>query len=239
MPQAPSRNENEPGETGGLKNAMIQLFHVFKTFGSHAALRDLSLRIRKGEFVFVTGASGAGKTTLLRVVFGAERPTSGHVLINSINLNRIRRPNLDLLRRKVGFVFQDFKLLNDKTVFENVAIALQVTGQRRPFIEKKTHQSLRLVGLAEKEKAFPLQLSGGEQQRVAIARAIVKDPILLLADEPTGNLDPDFTRDIMLLFRSIHMKGTTVVVATHNQELLQDTAQRKILLDRGVVADTR
>lgn len=212
---------------------MVHLFHLYKNFGSNAALNDVNLKIRNGEFVFVTGPSGAGKTTLLRLVFGAERPSSGHILINGINLNRISRPKLALLRRKIGFVFQDFKLLPQKSVFENVALALEVTGERPNFIRKKTHQTLRSVGLAEKEKAFPLQLSGGEQQRVAIARAVVKDPMLLIADEPTGNLDPDLTREIMVLFRSIHLKGTTVIIATHSRELLEETAQRRILLNRG------
>ncbi|MBK5102086.1 MAG: ATP-binding cassette domain-containing protein, partial [Desulfobacteraceae bacterium] len=170
-------------------------------------------------------------------IFGAERPNSGHILISGINLNRISRPKLDLLRRKIGFVFQDFKLLPRKTVFENVALALEVSGKPRAFIRKKTHLTLRLVGLAEKENAYPLQLSGGEQQRVAIARAIVRDPLILLADEPTGNLDPDLTRDIMVLFRSIHIKGTTVIVATHSRELLEDSAQRKIVLNRGKIAE--
>jgi cell division transport system ATP-binding protein len=141
-----------------------------------------------------------------------------------------------LLRRKIGFVFQDFKLLSKKSVFENVALALEVTGERAAFIRKKTHQTLKLVGLAGKEKAYPLQLSGGEQQRVAIARAIVKDPLILLADEPTGNLDSDLTEDIMILFRSIHMKGTTVIVATHSRELLEDTAQRTVFLHSGKIA---
>ena len=218
---------------------MIQVFHLFKNFGPNIALSDVNLKVRKGEFSFITGPSGAGKTTLLRLLFGAERPTSGHILIDGINLNRISRSKLDLLRRKVGFVFQDFKLLPKKTVFENVALALEVTGESRSFVRKKTHQTLRLVGLAKKEKAYPLQLSGGEQQRVAIARAVVKDPMLLLADEPTGNLDPDLTRDIMVLFRSIHMKGTTVVVATHSRELLEDTAQRTVLLSSGRIVEEK
>lgn len=214
---------------------MIQLFHLFKNFGPSVALRDINLSVHKGELVFVTGPSGAGKTTLLRLIFGAERPTSGQILINAINLNRISRLNLDLLRRKIGFVFQDFKLLSKKTVFENVALALEVTGERASFVRKKTHQSLRLVNLSEKEKAYPLSLSGGEQQRVAIARAIVKDPLILLADEPTGNLDPDLTKDIITLFRNIHIKGTTIVVATHSHELLGDSGQRTIVLKRGEI----
>ena len=212
---------------------MIQIFRLFRNFGPRVALNNLNVRIRRGEFVFVTGPSGAGKTTLLRLIFGAETPTSGHILINGINLNRISRSKLDLLRRNIGFVFQDFKLLPRKTVFENVGLALEVTGERPAYIRKKTHQTLRLVGLAEKEKAFPFQISGGEQQRVAIARAIVRDPLILLADEPTGNLDPELTKDIMVLFRSIHMRGTTVLVATHSRELLEDTAQRTIFLNRG------
>ena len=218
---------------------MIQIFRLFKNFGATTAIRDINLRIKEGEFVFLTGPSGAGKTTLLRLIFGAERPNSGNILINGINLNRISRSKLDLLRRKIGFVFQDFKLLPGKTVFDNVSLALEVTGERRSIIRKKTHQTLRLVGLADKENTFPLQLSGGEQQRVAIARAIVKNPLILLADEPTGNLDPDLTKDIMVLFRSIYMKGTTVIIATHSRELLEDTAQRTIILNRGRITEKK
>ncbi|MBN1830800.1 MAG: cell division ATP-binding protein FtsE [Deltaproteobacteria bacterium] len=212
---------------------MIQLFRVSKSFGTSKALQDINLRIRKGEFVFVTGPSGAGKTTLLRLIFGTEPPTEGQILIRGINLNRIRRTSLDLLRRRMGFVFQDFKLLSRKTVFQNVAIALEVTGERPAIVRKKTHQALKAVGLSKKEELFPLQLSGGEQQRVAIARAVVNDPLILIADEPTGNLDPDITRDIMILFRSINLRGTTVIIATHSQELMKDTEQRIILLKEG------
>ena len=212
---------------------MIQLFNVSKNFGANVALSDISLRIRKGGYVFITGPSGAGKTTLLRLLFGAERPTEGQILIDRINLNRISRLNLDLLRRRIGFVFQDFKLLPRKTVFQNVAIALQILGERATLVRKKTHQTLRAVGLSKKEEAYPLQLSGGEQQRVAIARAVVNNPLILLADEPTGNLDPDITRDIMILFRSINLRGTTVVIATHSRELMRDTDQRIVHLSEG------
>ena len=216
---------------------MIQIFRVSKSFGTNKALENINLRIRKGEFVFITGPSGAGKTTLLRLIFGADTPTSGQILINNINLTRIKRKNLDLLRRKIGFVFQDFKLLNNKTVYQNVALALEVTAERSSIIRKKTHQALRSVGLASKEKAFPLQLSGGEQQRIAIARAIINNPLILVADEPTGNLDPDITKDIMLLFRTINMSGTTVVIATHSRELLENTGQRIIVLKSGCIVD--
>lgn len=214
---------------------MIQLFHVTKRFGANTALDDVNLQIRKGEFVYITGPSGAGKTTLLRLMFGAQKCSEGQILINSINLNRIRRLNLDLLRRRIGFVFQDFKLLNSKTVSQNVALAMEVAGERPTIIRKKSHQILRAVGLAEKEQAYPLQLSAGEQQRVAIARAVVNDPLILLADEPTGNLDPDITREIMILFRSINLRGTTVVIATHSKELLKDTDERVVFLKLGKV----
>jgi len=219
---------------------MIRMFHVRKVFGTNVALRDINLHVRKGEFAFITGPSGAGKTTLLRLIFGAESPSSGHILIDGINLGRISRKRLDLLRRKIGFVFQDFKLLPNKTVFQNVALSLEVMGERPAYIRKKTHQILRSLGLEKKETLFPPQLSGGEQQRVAIARAIVKNPMLLLADEPTGNLDHDLTKEIMLLFRAIHLKGTTVVIATHSKELLDSSAQRKIFLHHGqIVGDEK
>ena len=212
---------------------MIQIYHVIKNFGQNVALNDLTLRIRKGGFVFITGPSGAGKTTLLRHIFGAERPNKGQILIKGINLNRINQVRLDRLRRKMGFVFQDFKLLHRKTVYQNVALAVEVAGDRPAIIRKKTRQALKSVGLTGKEQAFPMELSGGEQQRVAIARAIVNDPIIILADEPTGNLDPDITREIMFLFRSINLRGTTVVIATHSKELLKDTDQRIIHLNKG------
>jgi cell division transport system ATP-binding protein len=212
---------------------MIQIYRISKSYGTNIALDDIGLRIRKGDFVFVTGPSGAGKTTLLRLIFGATTPTSGQILINGINLTRIRRLQLDKLRRRIGFVFQDFKLLNNKTVYQNVALALEVMEERPSIIRKKTHQALRSVGLEKKEKVFPLQLSGGEQQRVAIARAIVNNPLILIADEPTGNLDPDLTREIMVLFRSINLRGTTVIIATHSRELLEDTGQRIIVLNKG------
>ncbi len=218
---------------------MIQLFNVSKQFGQKVALSDINLRIRQGEFVFVTGPSGAGKTTLLRLIFGAQRPSDGAILISNINLGRIRRNKLDLMRRKIGFVFQDFKLLSEKTAFQNAALALEVIGERPSIIRKKTRQVLRAVGLSGKESLYPAELSGGEQQRVAIARAIINEPIILLADEPTGSLDSDITREIILLFRTINLRGTTVVFATHSREVLRDTDQRIILLkDARLVEET-
>ena len=217
---------------------MIKIYNVTKSFGQNVAVKDINLTIRKGEFIFITGPSGAGKTTFLRLIFGTEKPTSGQILINGINLNRISRLKLDLLRRSIGFIFQDFKLLNQKTVAQNVGLALEVVGESLANIKKRTHQVLRAVGLSNKEKAYPLQLSGGEQQRVAIARALINNPMILLADEPTGNLDPDITRDIMILFRSINLRGTTVIIATHSKELISNTDQRIIWLSHGQLAKT-
>ncbi|MEJ2724633.1 MAG: cell division ATP-binding protein FtsE [Deltaproteobacteria bacterium] len=214
---------------------MIQLFRVSKNFSGNVALRDINLRIRRGDFVFITGPSGAGKTTLLRLMFGAEQPTEGQILVDGINLNRIGRLKLDLLRRRIGFVFQDFKLLNRKTVFQNVALASEVIGERHTITKKKVHQILRAVGLSTKEQAYPLQLSGGEQQRVAIARSMINNPLILYADEPTGNLDPDITREIMVLFRTINLRGTTVVIATHSRDLLENTDQRIVVLNQGMI----
>src|SRR4030042_1446228 len=164
---------------------MIQIYRLSKSFGTNIALHDIGLRIRKGEFVFITGPSGA----------------------------------------------------NNKTIYQNVALALEVTGERPAIIRKKVHQALRAVDLSKKEKAFPLEVSGGEQQRIAIARAIINDPMILIADEPTGNLDPDITKDIMVLFRSINLRGTTVIIATHSRELLRDTGQRIIVLNHGRIVE--
>jgi cell division transport system ATP-binding protein len=214
---------------------MIQLFHVSKNFGGNVALKDINLRIRRGDFVFITGPSGAGKTTLLRLMFGAEPPTEGQILVDGINLNRIGRLKLDLLRRRIGFVFQDFKLLNRRSVFQNVALASEVIGEKHTLTKKKAHQILRAVGLSTKEQAYPLQLSGGEQQRVAIARSMINNPLILYADEPTGNLDPDITREIMVLFRTINLRGTTVVIATHSRDLLENTEQRIVVLNQGMI----
>lgn len=213
---------------------MIQLFNVYKSFGSkNPALIDVSLTVNKGDFVFITGSSGAGKTTLLKIIFCAEKPSSGHALVNGRNLNRINDRELALLRRRIGVVFQDFKLLPRRNVFENVALALEIMGFPLSLIRKKVHQTLRYLGLANKEGYYPPQLSGGEQQRVAIARAIINNPLILLADEPTGNLDPDLTMEIMALLKEIHIRGTTVIVATHSQELLKDTKRRIVTLSKG------
>ena len=218
---------------------MIQLFHVQKRYGDEApALADVSLEIRKGEFVFLTGPSGAGKSTLLRLVFCAEPPTEGQLLVFGRNVARIRASSIPFVRRSIGVVFQDFKLLEHRTLAENVAFPLQVKGVRPAEVERRVVQALRGVGLEHRAGRFPLSLSGGEQQRAAVARALVGDPALLLADEPTGNLDADRTAEVLQLLEAANARGTTVVVATHDRGLLARHKKRVVALEGGrVVSD--
>ena len=213
---------------------MIQMFDVYKVYpNKHSALTAINLHINKGDFTFLTGQSGAGKTTMINLIFCAERATKGQIVVKGINLGKIKKSRIPYLRRDIGVVFQDFKLLNSRTVFENVVFALEVTGARRAEIKRKAWQVLKLVGLQNRLDATPLELSGGEQQRIAIARAIINDPTILLADEPTGNLDSEITHDIMELFKNINNRGTTVVIATHNNILAQQYATRHLTLERG------
>ena len=197
------------------------------------ALRDLTLKIEKGEFVFLTGPSGAGKSTLLRLLLLQERPTDGEVIVGGRNLAALSPTEVQAYRRTVGFVFQDFKLIARKTVFENVSFALRVLGQPVEQQRRRTYQVLKWVGLQHRLNAFPAELSGGEQQRVAVARALVNEPHLVLADEPTGNLDPDLSLEIMNLFRGINASGTTVLVATHDRELIKWVGRRVVQLEHG------
>ena len=224
---------------GIAPGAMIQLFHVFKEYpGEGAALSDVSLHVRKGEFVFLTGPSGAGKSTLLKLVFCAEPATGGQLLVFGKNVSKLRSSAVPYLRRNIGVVFQDFKLLPDRTVAENVAFPLEVRGLQAREVRRKVVAMLRSVGLDHKLQKFPLALSGGEQQRVAVARALVNDPALLLADEPTGNLDPERTLEVMDLLEGANARGTTVVVATHDRSLLARYKKRIIALETGkVVSD--
>ncbi len=217
---------------------MIRLFHVTKQYSRDAcALDDVSLHLTKGEFAFLAGPSGSGKTTLFKLLFCAERPTKGQILIGDFNLQRLRDASIPYLRRNVGVVFQDFKLLSRRTVFENVAFALEVLGRPQSEIRMKVTSILRQVGLGDKLHVSPLRLSGGEQQRVAIARALVNEPAILLADEPTGNLDPALTLDIMNLIVNANMRGTTVLVATHDPSILKAFPRRILTLKQGRLVD--
>jgi cell division transport system ATP-binding protein len=213
---------------------VIQLFHVVKQYAGEApALLDVSLTVSKGEFVFVTGPSGAGKSTLMRLVFCAEQVTSGQLLVFGRNVAKVKSSQIPHLRRAIGVVYQDFKLLPDRTVAENVAFPLEVRGLPLRDVRRRVSAMVRSVGLELKAEKFPLALSGGEQQRVAVARALVGDPALLLADEPTGNLDPDRTVEVLDLLHAANARGTTVVVATHDRSLLERYKKRVIALERG------
>jgi cell division transport system ATP-binding protein len=215
---------------------VIEFFHVTKRYDQDTvALRDITLKIEKGEFVFITGPSGAGKSTLLKLIIGIEAPSEGQILILGRNLRSLPRGELQRLRRVVGFVFQDFRLLRFQTVVENVAFGLEILGYPARMIKRRVPALLRLVGLGHKLHTRVEKLSGGEQQRVAIARALALDPEILLADEPTGNLDPDRTREIMDLFRMIHTRGTTIVFATHDKTLLDTYPYRRITLREGTL----
>jgi len=215
---------------------VIETHGLSKAYGRGIfALRDLTIRIAKGEFVFLTGSSGAGKSTLLRLLLGQERPTMGDAIVGGRNLSRMRRSEVQAYRRTVGFVFQDFKLIPARSVFENVSFALEVIGVPLEQQRRRTYHTLRRVGLAHRMNAYPPELSGGEQQRVAVARALVNDPQILLADEPTGNLDPDLARQVIELFGEINAAGTTVLVATHDRDLIRWAGRRTIQLENGRV----
>jgi cell division transport system ATP-binding protein len=213
---------------------VIETQSLTKMYGREDyAIRDLSLKVEKGEFAFLTGPSGAGKSTLLRLLLMQERPTEGSVIIDGRDLSTLSPAEIQAYRRMVGFVFQDFKLIASKTIFENVAFVLRVLGQPVEQQRRRTYQVLKWVGLQHRHNAYPLELSGGEQQRVAVARALVNEPHIVLADEPTGNLDPDLSLEIMNLFRDINASGTTVLVATHDRELIKWVGRRVIQLEHG------
>jgi cell division transport system ATP-binding protein len=217
---------------------MIEAQHVSKTYSRGVyALRDLSLKIDKGDFVFLTGPSGAGKSTFLRLLLRQDVPSEGQLLVGGRNLAELTAHQTQAYRRSLGFVFQDFKLLPSKTVLDNIALVPRVLGMPTTQQQRRTFQVLKWVGLQHRMSAHPEELSGGEQQRVAIARAIVNDPVIILADEPTGNLDPDLSLEIMNLFREINARGTTVVVATHDRELIRRVGRRSVTLDHGQIVE--
>ena len=217
---------------------MIELFHVEKSYiKGKPVLADVTLRVEKGEFIFVVGPSGAGKTTLLKLLFCMEHADAGQILIQDRNIAKLKSSSIPYLRRNMGFIFQDFKLLAHKTVFDNVALPLLVKGASASEIKKKVSEVLRMVRLEYKKEVFPPLLSGGEQQRAAIARAIINEPMVLLADEPTGNLDSASAKDIFELLEMIHMRGTAMVVATHNTDIVNRMRKRVVALVDGKVVN--
>jgi cell division transport system ATP-binding protein len=219
---------------------MIQMFHVYKSFAAHIpALEDITFRVEPGEFACLTGPSGAGKTTLLRLLYAAERPDQGHIIVNGRNLIRLSRRQVPAFRRSIGIVFQDFKLLPTKTAFENVAFAQRVLAVPERVIRRQVADVLARVGIAHRKDYLPQQLSGGEQQRVALARALVNEPALILADEPTGNLDDILAEEIMALLYEVNADGTTIFIATHDRKLVASAPGPILTLDHGHLQSRR
>jgi cell division transport system ATP-binding protein len=217
---------------------IIRMFHVHKSFGPQKCLIDINLDIHRNELLLVTGPSGAGKSTLLKLLYLAEPVTQGQVIVDGINLDRVPRRRIPYLRRNFGIVFQDYKLIPTKTVFDNVGLVLEALGEKRRQIRKKVNSVLRTVEMEHKQNAYPPSLSGGEQQRVAVARAIVGSARIILADEPTGSLDPESAANIMGLLKGIHKKGSTVIIATHDQMLIENAGGRIIHLHQGQLSET-
>jgi len=214
---------------------MIIFDHISKVYPNHTVFEDLTLQIKSGDFVCITGASGSGKTTLIKMLIGDEKPTGGKILVDDINITDMSEKTLQLYRRLIGVVFQDYKLLLKKTVYENVAFAMEVCGESDEHIHQRVPEVLELVGMLKKQQNFPLELSGGEQQRVAIARALVHKPRLLIADEPTGNLDRENSIGIMNLLLKINEMGTTVILTTHSHEMVDYVDKRVVAIDKGKV----
>ncbi|MDH3356506.1 MAG: cell division ATP-binding protein FtsE [Desulfobacteraceae bacterium] len=220
------------------KSSIIRMFHVHKHYGAVKALIDITLDVPKNELLFISGPSGAGKTSLLKLLYYGEAASEGQVLIDGMNLSRISHHRIPILRRKFGVIFQDYKLIRTKTVFDNIAVVLEAVGKKRRFVEKKVRSVLRTVGMENSIHSLPPTLSGGEQQRIAVARAIVGDPKIILADEPTGNLDEDSADIILNLLKRFHVRGATVIIATHDKELIRKTGGRVIHLKQGRMQTT-
>lgn len=217
---------------------MLKFFHVYKRYPFNiSALDDVTCNIEEGEFVFLTGASGAGKTTFLRLIIKEENLTAGNILVNNKNISRLRGNDVAMLRRRIGFVFQDFQLVNHWTIWENVEFPLRILGIARYKRKEQVADVLELVNMLQYRDHYPKQVSGGEQQRVAVARAIINKPAILLADEPTGNLDPDASIHIINIFKKVNQSGTTVVIATHDSHLMRAFESRIIKLDKGHITD--
>jgi len=215
---------------------LLELHDVSKIYpGGNVALRDVSVTIQPGEFVFIVGPSGAGKSTFFKMLFREVTPTTGQVLLDGEDINAIPTKDVPFLRRKLGIIFQDYRLLPERTVYENVAFAMQVIETPYHKIKRRVMQVLDLVGLAERAHAFPSELSGGEQQRIAIARAIVNKPRLVIADEPTGNLDPETSMEIMQIFEAINEDGTTIIMATHDKDIVDAMQKRVIAIENGEI----
>lgn len=215
---------------------MISFVNVNKDYKNGvSALSDINLDIKKGDFIFIVGSSGAGKSTLVKLLLKEEEPTEGNIYMNNVNITKVSKRNIPKIRRKVGVVFQDFRLLSNKTVYENVAFAMEILGENPKEIRRKVPQILGMVNLSSKASSFPDQLSGGEQQRVSIARAIVNNPPILLADEPTGNLDPDTAWEVMNVLKDINNRGTTIIMATHAREIVNEMKKRVVQLHEGFI----
>jgi cell division transport system ATP-binding protein len=212
---------------------MIHFYHVSKRFDTHSALQDVSFQIEKGEFAFLTGPSGAGKSTLLKLILRQMLPTDGQIIVSGRNLATLKRRHLPEFRREIGMVFQDFKLIERMTVFENLSFVMTALGMPPKEQKRRAYHVLREVNLHNKLNSYPLQLSGGEQQRVAIARALINDPMVLIADEPTGNLDPDLSAEILNIFLDANLRGSTVLLATHDRELIRRGGKRVLMLEKG------
>lgn len=226
---------NFPASSDLQRSLIVRMFHVYKAYGNKPALRDVSLEVAPNEILFITGPSGAGKSTLLKLLYMGEQASQGQILVDGMNIARIGARQLPLLRRKIGVIFQDFKLIPSRTVFENVALVLEAAGEKPKQIEKKVMSILRTAGIEDKSNVYPPSLSGGEQQRAAVARAVVGNPRLILADEPTASLDPESAEKVMSLLETFHQKGATLIMATHNRDLIPRLGGKEMRLTSGKI----